>query len=531
MRWKRVSGTDYNSDISLVQMGGVLNMNVNEYRKAAQEMRNVLLYNQRQSGMLLDDMVRMGNKFDDVEPLDYGTIDQIHFLKERDIELNLKFDSPKREKGISVQDLSWEEITDKAKESGCVNARFEDILTRNEISDAENEYHIITEDFCRKTKLTKVDAAFLSFAVLLQVIRQYILTPLNKNEVTVSASDAEIEFKEKYNNGGDYNKTYYRASRDCILNQKFVPYDAINGSKEAGFAGEGKGVAGTNHRYYTMGHDPVLYSIVGTSNILTNTITLYDGRTFHVKYRPNKAGCNVPKIVEEANTRKMFRHTWERMKESGKLQIKMVKMIKRKHIPTQKELEDLVNSFMPFAAFFKAKCHLKSDNSKNGLPVPFTMLFSPDFAKELSEYGFDAAGLGQVVEDSFKQAAGSVLINYMIAVLHGMICKAEYQEDLKFVQVRTRKILLLSNLIATSSNIVATTAVATVSAYQGNEQGIEFARKHMDIGGALITLTRVFSDLRFISSIRDEYIRNRMDREMDKVFAEIENMEAMVTNV
>ena len=184
-----------------------------------------------------------------------------------------------------------------------------------------------------------------------------------------------------------------------------------------------------------------------------------------------------------------------------------------------------MDSFAPTAAFLKAKYHLKSDASKNGLPVSFIQLFSPEFAKELSEYGFDAAGLEHFLEDVGRQAFGSILINYIIALLHGTICKTEQQEDLKFVKVRTRKILLISNLIATTSNVVITGVTAVVSAYTGNEEGLKFAYKYMDVGGALITLSRVFSDLRFIGNIWDEFVTTKMNEQMIKIMADIENID------
>ena len=57
-----------------------------------------------------------------------------------------------------------------------------------------------------------------------------------------------------------------------------VPYDTIKGT-----AALGLGIGGTNHRCKTLGHDPILGWVFGTANILTNTMTLSDLRTYRVE--------------------------------------------------------------------------------------------------------------------------------------------------------------------------------------------------------------------------------------------------------
>ena len=357
------------------------------------------------------------------------------------------------------------------------------------------------------------------------MVRQYFFTTLHEHVETKTASEAEEEFKKKYDKGGKLGRRYYRASMDTILHYKTVPYDVIAGTKDANIAGEGKGLNGNTHRYYTLGHDPMLYVIFGTSNILTNTMSIYDGRTFHIKYKISKAGAKTPFVVEEANTPKMLKYTIERLQESGKIQAKIIQKIKSGSFPDKKEREELYNSFAPTAAFIKAKYHLKSDDSKNGLPAPLAQILSPEIAIELSEYGFDAAGLLTLLQDASNQAFGSMIINQFISVLHGFICKVENREDLKLVQVRTRKILLISNLIATTSNTVIMAVSTIVSAYTGNEEGLKFVRKYLDIGGALVTLSRVFSDLSFIGTVRNEFIKSQMDSNMSALLTELDEIE------
>lgn len=499
-----------------------------DFERLSQEIRDVLLYNQEKSRALIEEINRMDFS-DHAEDFGDELDKQLRFLRERGIQFDSdafmsNIELPKRDV-ISVPELSWDEIVRDAREAGYKDVKIEDILTSAEIEKANKGLKEITDIFQQKTRLTKADIAFLTVAVILQVIRQYFITTLTKHESTATSQTAAEEYKNQYSKGGKYNNTYYRASKECILCQPFVPYDAIAGSKGANIAGEGKGIGGVNHRYYTMGHDPALSAIVGTSNILTNTMTVFDGRTFHIKYVPNKVGRERPTVVGQADTGKMFKHTWERIEQCCGTQFKVLMKIKAGKIPSKEEGTALVESFVPYAAYIKARRHLASDDSINGLPVPFLQLLSPEIAKELSEYGFDAAGVGQLIKDATKQALGSIIINFIISVLHGMICKVEYQEDLKFVKIRTRKILFISNLIATTSNVAITGVTAAIAACTCNDAMGEFAYKHMDIGGAVITMMRVFSDLTFISAVRDEFISGKMNEQLNGILKEIEEME------
>lgn len=77
----------------------------------------------------------------------------------------------------------------------------------------------------------------------------------------------------------------------------------------------------------------------------------------------------------------------------------------------------------------------------------------------------------------------------------------------KLYEVRTRKIILLSNLLASSSNLL----------YVALAQD----PKKLDIGGMLITITRLFSDIRFISKIKQEYIESKINSQFEKELKEL----------
>ncbi len=93
----------------------------------------------------------------------------------------------------------------------------------------------------------------------------------------------------------------------------------------------------------------------------------------------------------------------------------------------------------------------------------------------------------------------SVLINTLIAMIHGMFAPDEMARDL--YEVRTRRILFYSNIIASSSNLIYVGANAAT--------GNEAALKSLDIGGLLDTCYRVATDTRFIQAAKQEFIEKK----------------------
>ena len=81
-------------------------------------------------------------------------------------------------------------------------------------------------------------------------------------------------------------------------------------------------------------------------------------------------------------------------------------------------------------------------------------------------------------------------------------------------EVRTRKILLISNSIASTSTIINT--------------AITKNPKNLDIGSLLNTITRLFSDVRFIARIKQEFIEKEIS---DRLQKEIIEMDALFENL
>ena len=149
--------------------------------------------------------------------------------------------------------------------------------------------------------------------------------------------------------------------------------------------------------------------------------------------------------------------------------------------------------------------HLKSDiYSTNSLPLPFISAISPQLASELATYGLDMANVLTVG----KQATLAIAINAIIAMIHKLLFTKDPEPDERLYRARTKKMILYSNVLATSSNILYT-------CFSGNY-------KKLDIGGALVTLSRIFFDTRFIEKLKYEFLNEELAKKYNEEYAKIE---------
>lgn len=254
----------------------------------------------------------------------------------------------------------------------------------------------LDEQFCKQTGLTYTDIKFLFLAIGLQIARQYLLSN-EKCRLNARQGDKLVD------------KTLSLAPPDCrdVLTQS-VPYDAIKTGEHVSKTG----LAGSTHRYRTLGHDPIFGWIFGTANIMTNSLTKTDFETYQVK------------------NMQIIRHY-----PSG-----VVGMMER---AISYSLEDPVLLAISIA---RQAIHFGSDYfTKQGLPVPFVSTVNNKLAqKMISEWHIDMWSITRGV-------TLAAFINQLIAIIHYLFCDEITEMGRKLYEVRTRKILSYSNLIATSS--------------------------------------------------------------------------------
>ena len=366
-----------------------------------------------------------------------------------------------------IKDQSWEEIVKEAEQHYPSKITIEDVLTQEERQRAYARVDEINREFSQKTSLNKVDIAFLTVATALQCVRQYVLDPFLKDiRKSAGSHDEPGSMKSGAEPG------WYHADTDKILVSR-VPFDVQrygDNSTVQGF------LSGGNHRFTTLGHDPMLGWVFGTANILTNTVTRSDFRSAHVKYVP-QVGNTIYSLADTGRiftscANRLFNEGWD-----GKLAVA--------------------------CAIVREAIHLKSDiGTKNSLPLPVLSTLSPDLTRTLAKYGIDTASVG-------KEASLSVLINTLISMVHRLFFD-ESVDDPKLYEVRTRKILLYSNTIASTSNVIISCLTKRYEL--------------LDVGGLIVTIIRLFSDIGFIARIKQEFIAAELYKDIEGTVREINQM-------
>ena len=119
--------------------------------------------------------------------------------------------------------------------------------------------------------------------------------------------------------------------------------------------------------------------------------------------------------------------------------------------------------------------------------------------EELAEKGWNNFSSNELAKAIAKdlailglQVGISILINALIRALHTLCYNESVDGDPKMYEVRTRKILSYSNVIASGSNII----------YVALSKNI----KKLDIGGIAVTIYRVVTDFRFIQDLKREFL-------------------------
>ncbi len=286
------------------------------------------------------------------------------------------------------------------------------------------------------TGLNNLDVKFLFFATALQCLRQYWL------------SNDKLRFKNDQEAGKAIKK--YLPISLCGP----VPYDAFH---KGGYLGD-TGISGVNHRYLTLGHDPLLGWIFGTANILSETVT--KNNIYLESYSTVLIG-NEYKINGITDIGTIFAHSINRV---------------------QVDYKDLI------LAVTKHAIHLSSDAfTTMGLPIPVINTVSPDLSSKLLKNGIDVYSVS-------RGMAVSSLINMIVAVIHGLFYDETRYPNRDMYEVKTRRILSYSNAIASTSNIIYV-------ALSKKEK-----LKRIDFGGLIVTIYRLLSDSKFINEVKEEFV-------------------------
>lgn len=361
-------------------------------------------------------------------------------------------------------------------------------------------------EFEKQTGLTKLDFGFLFVAVGLQVARIFLMNQLTKIESAGNGNAKEDKLHElqdkllkKFDKGQLVDERPYYASLHHIVSRYGVPYDAQSSltkesierllGKDESFAFDledfivGKNdlklFKGANHRFATLGHDPILGLIFGTGNIMTNTITCVKKipagfpliTTNHVIYTES---LKHPNIGVYGSTIVMLGQAAKRtIDEPAALVASLIKQII--HIGT-----DL---------FTPCGIQLPGEN----------LILSNTNVEKITKY----FGMGDVLKIG-ASAGIAILINAIISAIHMLTYDKNKYSSPDIYNVKTRKIIMYSNLIASGSNAIWT----GMKVASGNVLSL----KDLDIGGLIVTLNRLRTDTEFIQKIKEEFIFGKFNK-------------------
>lgn len=362
-------------------------------------------------------------------------------------------------------------------------------------------------EFERQVGLKGTDIGFLFWAIGLQLVRIALINYLTKIEgANKGCKEKELDkFMVKLlgridNNVLENEKPYY-ASLNHILKKIDVPYDAnqyLTAESIKNILLKNKQWSydikeyvtdnlflfrGGNHRFATLGHDPILGLVFGTVNIMTNTITCVNKpliaenigvpvlTTNHVIYTSEYTN---PRIGAYASTITMLKYALARIGDQP---------------------EALV------ASLIKQIIHMGTDMyTPCGIQIPGeNLLLTNKNVEKITKY----ISTGDFVKIGIS-LEWSNFINIIIGVFYLLLCNPNEYPDQELYNIKMRKIILYANLIATSSNVIWVGA----NMVNGNRKTI----KALDINGLVIILKRLLSDTLYVRQIKDEFVFGKFNR-------------------
>lgn len=348
---------------------------------------------------------------------------------------------------------------------------------------AINTTNILTDldkEFSKRTSLGWQDIKFLFAATALQCIRIYVINTLTKVQ-PAGAGNVKENFLHKIqgkllgtlNDGVPLTPAPYYAPLMQICTARGVPYDATR------FKGVNHGFfKEANHRFATFGHDPIVGLIVGTSNILTNTITCRSKGplpvpiTCHVEYDMD---LKNPCIGDVCST---------------------IEALKAAAYRIDNDAVSIV------AALIKQIIHIGTDiYTPCGIQIPgANLILDNRYTEELTKY----VSAGDFIKIGVSYQIFN-LINMFISSLHMLTCQSTNHREKELHHVKTMKILEYSNIIATGSNVI----INAVRAYFGDGKAL----KDIDFAGLIGTIMML---------VRNDEIKRKIKREF--IFGEYERM-------
>ena len=158
-------------------------------------------------------------------------------------------------------------------------------------------------------------------------------------------------------------------------------------------------------------------------------------------------------------------------------------------------------------ALIKQVIHIGTDlYTPKGIQIPgANLVLSKKNAERLTKY----ISTGDIIKIT-SSAAIAIVINFIISVLHNLFYNENDDISRELYNVRTRKILKVSNIIAESLNIVYVGSSIVIGKQTGNPELIKEGMKRIDLGGYIVAVHQIVKSSLVQEKIRREYLENKL---------------------
>lgn len=158
-------------------------------------------------------------------------------------------------------------------------------------------------------------------------------------------------------------------------------------------------------------------------------------------------------------------------------------------------------------ALIKQIIHIGTDlYTPKGIQIPgANLVLSKKNAERLTKY----ISTGDIIKIT-SSAAIAIVINFIISVLHNLFYNENDDISRELYNVRTRKILKVSNIIAESLNIVYVGSSIVIGKQTGNPELIKEGMKRIDLGGYIVAVHQIVKSSLVQEKIRREYLENKL---------------------
>lgn len=380
-------------------------------------------------------------------------------------------------------DQEFAKLAAKARAAGFTNVSPEELLTPDEIAHALAYEAQLDEEYIKTTRLQKKDLAIMFVAVVLQVLRFYISSFLNRNDSSaIDRNSQGHTVPTGLGKAGEYAKSAAAVSSTVTL---------VTG--EQNIKGNFKSAASIlrdpipylsqelPHEIKNskiLGKDKYLGWIFGVGNILTDSMTLYPISSYRVDgMQHGSTGLSFSKIST----------------------IKDVLMPIVQYHGTDADQRSLLAAMLRQGSVLSAT-DWSDKEPMEWLEQTLQIIRQVDKIKKFSNRL-------KHVSSYLAQAGFAGFIDTIIIALHSALYNPATDGDCKLYAMRTNKIIVYSGAIAAGCNSIPAIAAQ------------DFTK--LDLGGLLTTILHFVGTMRFRINVKAEFLTSKYLQDINQELEEV----------